>query len=51
MVDEVLREVERKDDGLVEWLKERQSMIVPIDEALQRHVMEIMGKYSRLVEQ
>jgi hypothetical protein len=50
VVDEVLREVERKDDGLVEWLKERQSMIVPIDDALQRHVVEIMGKYRRLVD-
>ena len=29
---------------------ERQSMVVPIDDALQRHVVEIMGKSSRLVD-
>jgi uncharacterized protein DUF4411 len=50
VVDEVLREVERKDDGLVGWLKERQSMVISIDDALQRRVVEIMAKYSRLVD-
>jgi Domain of unknown function (DUF4411) len=50
VIDEVLREVERKDDGLVGWMKGHGNMVVPIDDALQRHVVEIMTKYSRLVD-
>jgi Domain of unknown function (DUF4411) len=50
IVDEVVREVDRKDDGLSEWLKAHQPMVVPIDDSLQLHVVEIMHKYPRLVD-
>lgn len=50
VIDEVLREVERKDDGLVRWIKDRPGMVIPIDNPIQRHVMEIMTRYSRLVD-
>lgn len=32
-VDEVLREIEQKDDSLLAWAKERPALFVPIDEA------------------
>lgn len=50
VVDEVRRELERKDDGACKWVKGHEGMIVAIDDEIQRHVLEIMSKYSRLVD-
>ena len=50
VVEEVVAELKRKDDGIYEWVKKRESMIVSIDEELQRAVVEIMGKYPKLVD-
>jgi predicted nucleic acid-binding protein len=50
VVEEVVTELKRKDDGIYEWVKKRESMIVSIDEELQRAVVEIMGKYPKLVD-
>lgn len=50
VIEEVLRELERKDDGIHKWIKEREAMVVPIDAIVQEYVVEIMAKYSRLVD-
>ncbi len=50
VVDEVVRELERKDDGIHQWIKERPSMIVPIDAQIQSLVGQIMARYPRLVD-
>jgi hypothetical protein len=50
VIEEVLRELERKDDGIHKWIKEREAMVVPIDAVVQEYVVEIMSKYSRLVD-
>lgn len=48
--EEVYVELEKKDDGLHEWLKARKHVVVPIDEEIQAKVMELLGHYPRLVD-
>lgn len=50
VIDEVVRELERKDDDIHKWVKQREVMIVPIDVKVQKHLAEIMTKYGRLVD-
>lgn len=50
VIDEVVRELERKDDDIHKWVKQRGAMIVPIDIEVQKHLAEIMTKYGRLVD-
>jgi hypothetical protein len=50
VIDEVVQEVKRKDDGLLEWIKRHEDMIVAIDDSIQRHVLEIMSRHGRLVD-
>lgn len=50
VIEEVVEELKRKDDEVHKWVRQRQAMIVPIDVEVQRHLMEIMSKYSRLVD-
>jgi hypothetical protein len=50
VIDEVVLELKRKDDGIHKWVQEREAMIVPIDGEVQRHLSEIMNKYPRLVD-
>jgi uncharacterized protein with PIN domain len=50
VIEEVVRELERKDDGIHEWIKERGAMVVPIDSEVQKYVVQIMSKYGRLVD-
>jgi len=50
VIDEVVLELKRKDDGIYSWVQEREAMIVPIDGEVQRHLSEIMNKYQRLVD-
>jgi hypothetical protein len=50
VIDEVVRELERKDDGIFKWVKNRENMIVPIDDGVQQRVKEIMSKHGRLVD-
>jgi hypothetical protein len=48
---EVYREMERKDDELFAWCKERrETLFVEIDDACQHQVSRIMGLYPRLVD-
>jgi hypothetical protein len=49
--EEVLLEIEKRDDEVHVWAKERKaSLFVPIDEAQQRHVSVILEKHERLVD-
>jgi hypothetical protein len=50
VIEEVLRELERKDDGIHKWIKERETIVVQIDAEVQSHVTQIMSKYGRLVD-
>jgi hypothetical protein len=48
---EVFTELEKKDDELFAWCKERRSyLVVEIDNACQMEVIRIMGAYPRLVD-
>jgi len=48
--DEVLRELERKDDGAHGWMKARPQMVVELDSEIERHVSEMMHRFPRLVD-
>jgi hypothetical protein len=50
IVEEVVRELERKEDGIHSWVKQREMAIVPIDDAVKTHLAEIMKKHGRLVD-
>lgn len=50
VVEEVVLELERKDDGMHKWIEDRDAMVVPIDGELQSRVSAIMSKYPRLVD-
>jgi len=50
VIEEVVRELERKDDDIYQWVKQRDAMIVPIDVEVQEHLTQIMSKYGRLVD-
>lgn len=48
--DEVLHELERKEDSLLVWAKERKDMFRVLDEDLQRGGAEILGGFPNLVD-
>lgn len=48
--EEVLHELERKEDKLYVWAKERERMFVPIDESIQSAVTAILRKFEKLVD-
>lgn len=48
--EEVYVELEKKDDGLHDWLKARKEVIVPIDKEIQAIVIELLTAYPRLVD-
>jgi hypothetical protein len=48
--EEVYVELAKKDDDLHAWIQRRKVMLVPPDEAIQRKVSELLGKYPRLVD-
>jgi len=50
VIDEVVLELKRKDDGICEWVQDRQNMIVPIDSDIQANLTKIMKSYPRLVD-
>jgi hypothetical protein len=48
---EVYNEIQKKDDELLEWCKERKAeMFVEIDEDIQTHLARIMKDHPRLVD-
>ncbi len=48
--EEVYVEVQKKDDDLHEWMKQRKFMLIPANESIQRRVAEILARYPRLVD-
>lgn len=50
IMDEVVTELKRKDDGVYQWVKGRDTIIVPIDEDIQKHLVGVMKLYPRLVD-
>jgi len=48
--EEVYVELQKKDDGLHDWLKARKEVLVPIDEEIQGIVSELLKLYPRLVD-
>src|SRR5690349_17524640 len=48
---EVYNDLEKKDDELFKWCKERKdTLVVEIDENIQAHVVHLMRTYPRLVD-
>lgn len=50
IIEEVVHELEKKDDGIHKWVKLREMAVVPIDSQVQENVVKIMAKYTRLVD-
>jgi hypothetical protein len=48
--EEVYVEVQKKDDDLHEWMKQRKFMLIPANESIQRRVAEVLATYPRLVD-
>ena len=48
--DEVLREVERKDDGLHAWCRAHRKLVVPLTEDVQQAAIEITASVPSLVD-
>jgi Domain of unknown function (DUF4411) len=48
--DEVLRELEKKDDEAHKWMKARAQMIVPLDGEIEAEVIDLMSRFPRLVD-
>jgi hypothetical protein len=49
--EEVYAEIKRKEDGLFEWIQRRDRLVMPIDEATQEAVTEILAAHPFLVEE
>jgi hypothetical protein len=47
--EEVVRELEKKDDGAADWIKARPGMIIATDVVIQQKVTEILKTHPRLV--
>lgn len=48
--DEVRFEIEKKEDGLHEWVKGRPYLFVPLDEDVQKAAAQILASYPALVK-
>ncbi|MBS1813044.1 MAG: DUF4411 family protein [Acidobacteria bacterium] len=48
--EEVLIELEKKEDTAYNWFRQRSNMFIPIDEQIQEIVGDILLKYERLVD-
>jgi uncharacterized protein DUF4411 len=49
-VDEVFRELEKKDDAAFQWLKARRGMVVALDTEIQQRVAAILSVHPRLID-
>jgi len=49
--EEVLEEIKRKDDDVLEWAEKRRHMFVPIDEDIQRVVKAILKDHPKLIDE
>lgn len=50
VIDEVLRELERKDDELHKWVKARPAMVVPLDVSVQGRAAPIINRFPTLTQ-
>ncbi|MFZ3332407.1 MAG: DUF4411 family protein [Candidatus Acidiferrales bacterium] len=50
VIEEVVAELERKDDDVHKWVKQREAMIVAIEGDIQTCLVKLMSKYARLVD-
>ncbi len=48
--EEVVRELERKDDDACAWMKARPEMIVPFSAEIEAEVINLMRRFPRLVD-
>lgn len=48
--EEVYVELEKKDDGIHDWLKKHKQAVVPINEEIQKIVTELLKEHPRLVD-
>ncbi len=48
--EEVLRELERKEDALCAWAKDRDGLFLPLTDEIQAIVTEIMSQFRTLVD-
>ena len=46
--EEVIKELEKKDDGAADWIKARPSMVVNTDVPIQQKFIEILKAHPRL---
>ena len=49
-IDEVYKELEKKDDDAFQWMKSHHAMIVDLDTAIQKHVATVLTAHPRLVD-
>jgi uncharacterized protein DUF4411 len=49
-IDEVYRELEKKDDVAFQWLKARRTMVTALDTVIQQRVTSILAAHPRLVD-
>ncbi len=49
-IDEVYRELEKKDDVAFEWLKARRTIVVELDTEIQQRVAAILAVHPRLID-
>jgi uncharacterized protein DUF4411 len=49
-VDEVYRELERKDDDAFQWLKAHRDMVIGLDTVIQQNVTNILSVHPRLID-
>jgi hypothetical protein len=48
--EEVLHEIEAKEDGLHKWAKKRPKLFLPTDNEIQMSVKEILREFPKLVD-
>jgi hypothetical protein len=49
--EEVLHELERKDDDVFDWAKGRPKLFLPFDEPIQIAAADVLSQFPRLVDQ
>lgn len=49
-IDEVYRELEKKDDDAFQWMKSHREMIIAIDTEVQKRVTKILAIHHRLID-
>jgi len=49
-IDEVYRELEKKDDVAFQWLKARRTIVIDLDTTIQQRVTALLAVHPRLVD-